>query len=226
MWATDDNAHVRRLVSEGTRLRLPWASRVAWLEANPQRVLALLELLKDDPTTLVRRSVANNLNDLSKDHPALTIATCRAWLRTTSSETRSLVSHALRSLVKKGHRDALALLGVGARPRIQVGMARLSAKSVRLGGDLRFSFRIESAAPQAQNLVVNYAVHFIKANGTSRAKVFRMKRTSLAANASARFEGKISFAPMTTRRHYPGRHRVEVLVNGVAFPLGEFQVRP
>ncbi|HKO93692.1 MAG TPA: DNA alkylation repair protein, partial [Polyangiaceae bacterium] len=78
-WAGDADAHVRRLVSEGTRLRLPWAARVAWLDANPQRVIELLELLKDDPTTLVRRSVANNLNDLGKVHPELTVDVCRRW---------------------------------------------------------------------------------------------------------------------------------------------------
>lgn len=225
-WATDRNAHVRRLVSEGTRLRLPWATRVAWLEANPGRVLALLELLKDDPAPLVRRSVANNLNDLSKDHAELTVETCRDWLRAESPEVVALVRHALRSLVKKGHRGALALLGASARPRVDVGPARLSARSIPLGGEIRFSFRIQSTARSAQQLVVDFAVHFVKANGGSRAKVFKLRRVTLEANGSASFEGKVSFAPMTTRRHYPGCHRIEVLVNGVAFPVGEFAVRP
>jgi 3-methyladenine DNA glycosylase AlkC len=226
VWAGDANAHVRRLVSEGTRLRLPWASRVAWLDANPQRVLALLELLKDDPTTLVRRSVANNLNDLSKVHADLSVETCRAWSSGGSLETRALVRHALRSLVKKGHRGALAVLGAGAQPHVEVGAARLSAKSIRVGGKIGFSFSITSRAPRAQELLVDYAVHFVKANGASRPKVFKLKQVALVARSSARFEGKVSFAQMTTRRHYPGRHRIEVLVNGVAFPLGEFEVRP
>lgn len=226
VWASDENAHVRRLVSEGTRLRLPWASRVAWLDANPRRVLALLELLKDDPTTLVRRSVANNLNDLSRDHAELTVETCRAWLRAESPEIHTLVRHALRSLIKKGHRGALELLGAGARPRVEVRAARLSAKSIPLGGELRFSFSLESTAPRGQQLVVDFTVHFVKANGGSRAKVFKLKRVTLESKESARFEGKVSFAQMTTRRHYPGRHRIEALVNGVAFPLGEFEVRP
>jgi hypothetical protein len=103
---------------------------------------------------------------------------------------------------------------------------RLPAKSLRLGSEIRFSFDIESSARDAQTLVVDYAVHFIKANGGSRAKVFKLKRITLEAKGSASFEGKISFAQMTTRRHYPGRHRIEVLVNGVAFPLGELEVRP
>lgn len=226
VWAKDENAHVRRLVSEGTRLRLPWTSRVAWLEANPRRVLELLEILKDDPTTLVRRSVANNLNDLGKDHPELTVDTCRSWLREPSPERQALVRHALRSLVKKGHRGALAVLGAGARPRVQVRAPRLSAKAVRLGAEIRFSFSLESTASRAQALVVDYAVHFVKANGGARPKVFKLKRLTLEAKESASFEGKVSFAQMTTRKHYPGHHRIEVLVNGVAFPLAGFEVRP
>jgi 3-methyladenine DNA glycosylase AlkC len=225
VWASDENAHVRRLVSEGTRLRLPWASRVPWLDANPERVLALLELLKSDPTTLVRRSVANNLNDLSKDHADLVVERCRAWSASPSPETLALVRHALRSLVKKGHHGALSVLGAGARPKIVVGAARLSAKSIRLGGELRFSFCVESTAKRAQALVVDYAVHFVKANGGLRPKVFKLKRFTLGANGSRSFEGKVSFARMTTRRHYAGAHHIEALVNGVAYPLGEFEVR-
>src|SRR5215471_5231765 len=117
-WARDSNAHVRRLVSEGTRLRLPWAMRVKWLDRNPTHVLALLELLKDDPSTLVRRSVANNLNDLGKEHPKLLVETCAAWLRGASTERRALVEHALRSAVKRGEVGALALLGFGQRPAV------------------------------------------------------------------------------------------------------------
>jgi len=226
LWVADKNAHVRRLVSEGTRLRLPWASRVPWLDANPKRVLALLELLKDDPTTLVRRSVANNLNDLSKVHSELTVETCRDWLRGASAENKALVHHALRTLVKKGHRGALELLGAGARPRVEIEKVRLSAKSLRIGGELRFAFSIASTARDAQKLVVDYSVHFVKSGGTSRPKVFKLKRITLEAKGAERLEGKVSFAQMTTRRHYPGRHRIELLVNGVAFPLGEFMVRP
>lgn len=225
-WARDDNAHVRRLVSEGTRLRLPWASRVPWLEANPRRVLALLELLKHDPTTLVRRSVANSLNDLGKAHAELCVETCRAWSSASDSpEMRALVRHALRSLVKQGHRGALALLGAGARPRVNVEDVRLPGTSIRLGGELRFSFNLVSTAGRPQDLVVDYAVHFVKASGGQRPKVFKLKRLSIAPKGIAAFQGRVSFAPMTTRRHYPGLHRIEVLVNGVPHPLGEFQVR-
>lgn len=226
-WAADEDPHLRRLASEGTRVRLPWASRVAWLDANPRRVLDLLDLLKADPSTVVRRSVANNLNDLSRDHAQLVIETCSAWLGTSAvtAETHTLVRHALRSLVKKGHRGALAVLGANTRPKLVVNAARFSSKRVRVGDQLQFSFTLQSTASRAQDLIVDYAVHFMKANGTSRAKVFKLKRVTLAARGSVELAGRVSFAKMTTRQHYPGRHRIEVLANGKAFALGELELR-
>ncbi len=224
-WAEDESPHVRRLVSEGTRLRLPWAPRVAWLEQNPGRVLELLELLKHDPATLVRRSVANNLNDLSKVEPRLAVETCRRWSNGATAETRQLLTHALRSLVKKGDRGALRVLGAGARPRVLLGAARIVPRAARLGDAVRFSFCLSSTASRSQELIVDYAVHFVKANGTVRPKVFKLRRIRLAAKASASFQAQVSLADLTTRRHYPGRHRIEILVSGVAYPLGEFDVR-
>lgn len=224
-WARDDHPHVRRLVSEGTRLRLPWASRVPWLDAHPRRVLELLELLKDDPAPVVRRSVANNLNDLSRDHAPLVIETCRAWLQgEPSPERQALVRHALRSLVKKGDRGALAVLGAGSRPKLIVRAARI-AKRARLGEQLQFAFTLQSTASRVQDLIVDYAVHFVKANGTARPKVFKLKRIRLAPRESLELTARVSFANLTTRQHYPGRHRIEVLANGEAFPLGELDLR-
>src|SRR5687768_15073033 len=133
-WITDPNPHVRRLVSEGTRLRLPWSMRVPWLDANPERVLQLLELLKDDPSTLVRRSVANNLNDLGKVHPALLVQTCAAWLEDESPERRALVEHALRSAVKRGEPDALQLLGYGKKASVSIQDVRFEPRRVPIGG--------------------------------------------------------------------------------------------
>jgi hypothetical protein len=138
----------------------------------------------------------------------------------------ALLRHALRSLVKKGHRGALAVVGAGVRPHVVIRDARLSAKSIRIGGEIRFSFSLESSATQAQDLVVDCAVHFVKASGALRPKVFKLKRVTLEAKGSVHLEKQISFAQMTTRRHYPGRHRIEVRINGVVYPLGAFEVRP
>jgi 3-methyladenine DNA glycosylase AlkC len=183
-WTSDPNAHVRRLVSEGTRLRLPWAMRVAWLDANPDRVLALLELLKDDPTTLVRRSVANNLNDLGKVHRDLLVRTCAAWLDAASSERRALVEHALRSAVKRGERDALKLLGYGERASVAIEDCRLAPRKVAIGGSVSLSFVLRSTSTSAQDVLVDFAVHFVKANGGAAPKVFKLKRIALPVSVS------------------------------------------
>lgn len=224
-WSKDPNAHVRRLVSEGTRLRLPWASRVDWLDANPERVLGLLELLKDDSTTLVRRSVANNLNDLGKVHRDLLMKTCNRWLEGASPERHALIEHALRSAVKRGDPSALRMLGYGAKPSVTVGGVRFEPRQVTLGGRVTVCFSLTSTARKSQDLLVDLAVHFVKATGRTLPKVFKLKRITLAPGATSAFETSVSFATMTTRRHYPGRHRIEVIVNGASYPLGELMVK-
>ncbi len=223
-WSADGNPHVRRLVSEGTRLRLPWAPRVAWLDAHPERVIELLELLRDDPTTLVRRSVANNLNDLGRVHPELLVATCGAWLRGASAERRALLDHALRGAVKRGDAGALELLGFGARPRVVVEDVRLRPRRVSIGGQVEIAFDLVSTARTRQSLLVDLRVHFVKANGRTSPKVFKLARVDLAPRARHAFATKVSLAVHTTRRPYPGRHEVEVLANGSALPVGGFQV--
>lgn len=223
-WASDPNAHVRRLVSECTRLRLPWAPRVAWLDANPQRVLALLELLKDDAKPLVRRSVANNLNDLGKVHPELLARTARAWLEGASAERRALVEHALRSAVKRGEPYALKLLGFGARPSVTIDDVCFEPRRVAIGGRVGLSFKLKSRSRKPQNLLVDVAVHFVKANGGTAPKVFKLKRLSLPPRGETELATRISLAVHTTRKPRPGNHAVDVIVNGEAFPVGSFQV--
>jgi 3-methyladenine DNA glycosylase AlkC len=225
-WACDPNAHVRRLVSEGTRLRLPWAMRVAWLDKNPERVLELLDLLKDDPTTLVRRSVANNLNDLGKVHPKLLIATCGNWLKDASTERRALVEHALRSAIKRGEGPALALLGFGKKPSVAIEDVRLHPKKVTIGSHLAVAFTLRSTARAAQDLLVDLRVHFVKANGNGSPKVFKLKRVELPARGRVALSTSVSLAVHTTRKPRPGRHDVDVLVNGEAIPVGVFEVVP
>ncbi|HEX4997541.1 MAG TPA: DNA alkylation repair protein [Terriglobia bacterium] len=224
VWTRDDNAHVRRLASEGTRLRLPWAIRVPWLDRNPDRVLGLLELLKDDRATLVRRSVANNLNDLGKIHPALLVATCAAWLQQASSERRALVEHALRSAVKRGEPGALALLGFGGKAAVALEDVRFRPRRAHIGDSVVVSFTLRSQARGPQALLVDLAVHFVKAGGRTSRKVFKLRKIDLAARARAALTTKISLAVHTTRKPRPGRHVVDVLVNGTEFHAGAFDV--
>lgn len=224
-WARDGNVHVRRLVSEGTRPRLPWAPRLRAFQQDPTPVLALLELLKDDPERYVQQSVANNLNDIAKDHPEVVIDVAGRWLVDASPARRWIVTHALRSLVKQGHRGALTALGASAAPEVEVTPAVLTPRRVSLEGALRFTFSVASKATKAQDLLVDYVVHFVKANGATRPKVFKLRRFELPAPGRVELSGVISFATMTTRRPYPGRHKLEAMINGVVYPLAEFDVR-
>ena len=223
-WTSDDNPHVRRLVSEGTRLRLPWAMRVAWLDANPHRVLELLERLKDDPAPLVRRSVANNLNDLGKVHPELLIRTCASWLEDASPDRRALVAHALRSAAKRGSADALQLLGYRQESSVSIENVRFTPRRVAIGGHVSIRFRVCSRSRARQNLRVDVAVHFQKANGRTSPKVFQVKRLVLPPQGRAELHSRISLAVHTTRKPRPGRHAVDIIVNGAATPAGAFTV--
>ena len=223
-WAGDANAHVRRLVSEGTRLRLPWAPRVPWLDANPARVLALLDLLKDDPSTMVRRSVANNLNDLGKVWPELLMKTASAWLENASPERRGLVEHALRSAVKRGDKDALRLLGYGRKPAVRLERPRFHPSRVRIGERVVMRFTLRSTSRAPQDLLVDIAVHFVKARGKTSAKVFKVTRLVLGPRAPADLQVSISLAVHTTRVPQRGRHAVDVIVNGHRLPAGTFHV--
>ncbi len=226
-WVSDPSPHVRRLVSEGTRPRLPWAPRVRWIEQQPERVLPLLEALKDDPASVVRRSVANHLNDLSKSDPDRVATIARRWLRGATPERKALVEHALRSSVKRGHRGALEALGFGDSPKVVVSNARFSPARVAVGDRVRVAFDVAAArgATGPQSLVVDLVVHFVKARGTSSPKVFKIAKLNLAPRDRAELGKNISLAVHTTRKPNPGRHRVDVLVNGERFELGAFDVR-
>jgi 3-methyladenine DNA glycosylase AlkC len=223
-WTKDPNAHVRRLVSEGTRLRLPWAPRVPWLDANPHRILELLELLKDDAATLVRRSVANNLNDLGKVHPDLLIETCALWLEGASVERRTLVEHALRSAVKRGHTDALRLLGYGNKASVSIENVRFDPPRVAIGERVSISFVLRSTSRAPQNLLVDMALHFVKANGEATPKVFKLKRIVRPPRGRVALQTGVSMAVHTTRTPRPGAHAVDIIVNGNAERAGSFEV--
>jgi 3-methyladenine DNA glycosylase AlkC len=222
-WVEDPSPHVRRLVSEGTRPRLPWAPRAAALVADPAPALALLELLRDDPSPYVRRSVANHLNDVSRDHPELLLRIAKRWLRGATPARRRLVRHALRTLVKAGNPEALALLGFEGGAEVAVSAAITPAR-VPLGGSVRVAATVTSRARAPRALVVDLAVHFVKARGAPRAKVFKGRELRLAPGEEGTVGKTISLAALSTRRHFVGRHQVDVLVNGKVFPAGEFEV--
>lgn len=223
-WVNDPSVHVRRLVSEGTRPRLPWASRLRVFEANVQPIIQLLDQLKDDSELYVRRSVANHWNDLSKDMPDVVLAHMRQWQHNASPARKWLVRHALRSLVKQGNQEALAIMGFNDVAAIELHHISYSPKQPYLGDSIRIAFDVLNTDSTAQALCVDLRIHFIKANGASSPKIFKLKEFFLEAGVCTRLEKKVSLAELTTRKHYRGMHRVEVLINGQTFDIGAFEL--
>lgn len=223
-WARDPDPHVRRLVSESTRPRLPWAPRLREFQRDPTPVLKLLELLKDDPELYVRRSVANNLNDIGKDHPELLFETARRWQKGASAEREWIIRHALRSAVKRGEAGALAALGFGEKAAVEIRSPRITPAAAAIGSAIVIGFEVHNPSPQTRRVLVDFRIHYVKANGATSPKVFKLKTLELAPRQSVALSKKISLKEMTTRRHYAGLHRVDVLVNGTPIALGEFHL--
>lgn len=223
-WARDPNRHVRRLVSEGTRPRLPWATRLRAFQQDPRPVLELLELLKDDPEIYVRRSVANNLNDIGKDHPELLVGTAKRWLKGAPEPRRRLVRHALRSAVKRCVPGALEALGFGGHAEVSAGNFSIAPRRPRIGDKVNIACELVNESRRQQNVLADLRIHFVKAGGRTSPKVFKLKSVTLAPGGHARLVKTVSLADMTTRRHYPGTHGVELILNGRALALGSFKL--
>ncbi len=223
-WTQDPSHHVRRLVSEGTRPRLPWAGRLKEFQRDPTPVLELLELLKDDPSDYVRRSVANNLNDIARDHPDVTIATCAAWSVDATPQRQQLIRHALRGLIKQGNSGALAVLGARHGADAEIRLGKVKPDVLTIGDTIALSFEVINTGNAPERFVIDYCVHFVKANGETSAKVFKLSTIELESGGSRAFSRRLSVQQRTTRIHYPGIHRVEVLVNGTPHPIGSFEL--
>ena len=224
LWATDANLHVRRLVSEGTRPRLPWASRLPEFIQDPSAVIELLELLKDDSELYVRRSVANNLNDIGKDHPELLAEVAKKWLKGASKDRVWLVKHALRSAIKRGEQGALEALGYGDVADVKIVHMAITPQIAKVGSSVQINFELINQATKNAALMVDFAIHFIKANGKANPKVFKLKAIELASKQSYAFSKKVSLKPMSTRTLYAGLHKVEVSINGQKTLIGKFNL--
>jgi hypothetical protein len=212
------------LVSEGTRPRLPWASRLPEFIEDPSPVVELLELLKDDAELYVRRSVANNLNDIGKDHPELLADIAKKWLVGASKDRTWLVKHALRSAIKRGEQGALQALGYGNEADVKIENIDITPETAKKGGSVQISFDLVNQASNTAALMVDFSIHFIKANGKANSKVFKLKALELAPNESQKFSKKVSLKPMSTRTLYAGLHKVEAIVNGRSTLIGDFDL--
>ena len=226
-WCDHPDAHVRRLVSEGSRPLLPWGGNLPELLDAPQPTLALLEKLYRDPGDSVRLSVANHLNDFSKHHPALVIETLIRWRKNAPEDARlaKLARHACRTLLKNGHPGALAFHGFGSAKALELEILELAETSVALGGHLEYRLVIRNTSCRALRVMFDYAIHHRKANGGLSPKVFKGRVRELAPGERWEITGRHGFKPVTTRVYHPGLHGFEPRLNGRAVPPLPFDLQ-
>ncbi|MBP7558210.1 MAG: DNA alkylation repair protein [Chitinophagaceae bacterium] len=222
-WSRHSHAHVRRLSSEGMRPRLPWAMAVDFLKKDPSCIIPILERLKNDPEEFVRRSVANNINDIAKDHPDTVLKLIREW-KGFSEQTDALLKHGSRTLFKKGHPEVLKLFGWGNNKDIQLLSFTLPKASVKIGNALPFSVQLRNKAAKSHAARIEYAIYYRLKKGDFGKKVFKVSETSIAPGNSLLIERQHSFRPITTRVYYPGAHEIAIIVNGVELDRKPFKL--
>ncbi len=222
-WSRDENEHVRRLASEGCRPRLPWSFKLTALIADPSPVAPILENLRADSSLYVRKSVANHLNDITKDHPAWVLDRLGGW-DLTVPPTAWIAKRALRTLIKKGDRRALAVIGAGARALIRLEAFSVAPRRLTLGDALTISAQLTSTAKKLQKLVIDYTIHYVKQSGAASAKVFKWKEVALAPGEPLTLAKRQTIRDFTTRKHHAGKHVVELTVNGERFAEATFDL--
>lgn len=218
--ARDKDEHVRRWASEGSRPRLPWGERLHDFVKDPSPLFPILERLRFDEALYVRKSVCNHLNDIAKDHPALVVKVLAGWQRDAGDKHADkidwIIHRSLRTLIKTGHPGALKLIGVTGKPQVELGGFRLSPKRIRLGESLEFALELRSLSSKPQKLVVDYVMHFVKANGKTAPKVFKWRTFELPARGTVTLSKAHAVRRITTRRYYAGKGALEVQINGAS----------
>lgn len=211
-WSTDENEHIRRFSSEGCRPRLPWGMALKKFKKDPSLILPVLENLKDDASDYVRKSVANNLNDISKDNPEVVLDICERW-QGTSKNTDWIIKHACRTLLKSGNKRAMLLFGFGDPKNIEATDFSSDNLSPKIGEAVQLSFQLNVNEKQKKKIRLEYIVHYIKANGKPSPKVFQIREKDFVPGEHF-ISIKHDFQERTTRKHYPGKHQFELIVNG------------
>ncbi|MGC1420079.1 MAG: hypothetical protein WA786_08175 [Acidimicrobiales bacterium] len=223
-WAHNASEAVRRLASEGTRPRLPWAKQVPAFRTQPAAAIGILDVLYTDESETVRRSVANHLNDISRADPNLAVRTATRWLDDPSGTTPQLVRHAMRTLIKQAYPGALALMGFSTPKQISIEGPKVERLVVAIGEEITFEGAIINDGLHDARLVIDYVVHFQKANGSMAPKVFKLTTRSLAPGERLTINKRHSFKPISTRRHYAGPHAIELQVNGLRSSRAHFDL--
>jgi 3-methyladenine DNA glycosylase AlkC len=212
-WSEDQNHHVRRLSSEGSRPRLPWSFKLDEVIQNPKVTQPILENLKSDDELYVRKSVANHLNDISKDDPDYMLDLVKSW-GTADTHTTWIVKRACRTLIKKGDKRSLAIFAFDKKPKIKINNFKLNQTTIPLDDRLEFGFEIQSLKSISQKILIDYCIHYKKKGGGLSPKVFKLKEFDLAPKQKITILKTQRMQDFTTRKHYGGIHRLELLVNG------------
>ena len=218
LWTASNNADVRRLASEGCRPRLPWAVSLPLFKKNPAKVLEILTLLKDDESKYVRKSVSNNLNDISKDNPETLKRVTREWIGE-SKQRDSLLKHGCRTLLKNSDKDILQLFGFKEPTHLELKKFQFT-KDVKLGKSLNFSFEIVSKEALGQ-IRVEFSLEFLRKNGLRNRKVFKISEANVLKNNKS-VSKSYSFKKISTRLYYRGEQSISIIINGIEFISKEF----
>ncbi len=221
VWSNHKSEHVRRLATEGCRPMLPWAMALPELKKDPISIVPILENLKKDPSEYVRRSVANNLNDIAKNQPQTVIKIAKKWIGKTK-ETDKLVKHACRTLLKAGNQEIMQLFGFGSVKNIEILAFKIQGLKFKIGDTLAFSFNLKNNNNSASLIRLEYAIYYQKANGTLSKKVFKISEKEYAKNSVTAITKKQSFKIISTRKFHLGLHQVAMIVNGVEFNKFDF----
>jgi 3-methyladenine DNA glycosylase AlkC len=222
-WSTHTNQNVRRFSSEGCRPRLPWGKAIPSLKLDPQPILPILNNLKNDPSEFVRKSVANNINDIAKDNPEIVIQLIRKW-KGKSKNTDWILKHGARTLLRKADPDVYKLFGLSGTHDCEISQFKVNKSSIRVGDDIQVGFTLTNNSETAELFRIELGVYYIKATGKSSRKLFKMSENTFKAGVDYHFKRKISFKDLTTRKHHPGNHAVSIVVNGTELETKTFTV--
>jgi 3-methyladenine DNA glycosylase AlkC len=222
-WSRNDDHHVRRLSSEGSRPRLPWSFKLDDVIKNPSVTQPILENLKADPELYVKKSVANHLNDLSKDSPSFMLNLVKEWNHS-DPHTSWIVKRACRNLIKQGDKTSLSFFAFEKNVKVAVPDLKLDKTKVKMSDSLKFSFTVESKKSTEQKIVVDYKIHFQKKSGGTSPKIFKLKEINLAPKQQVAIVKRQHFKDLTTRKHFPGQHTLDILINGKVMASKKFSL--
>ena len=227
-WTADKNEHIRRWASEGTRPRLPWGMKLHASIVDPTPGLEILEKIKFDDSLYVRKSIANHLNDIAKDHPDLVIETLKAWQKKVTAKDKAkldwITKQALRTLIKQGYPKALEVMGFGGKAEVKLGELKLNKKKFTEKDILTFELEMISKSAKAQTLAIDYIIHYQKAGNKLSPKVFKLKVLELKPKEAFILKKNHSLKPVTTRKHYAGLHKLEIQINGKVLATAEWHL--